>query len=365
MAVCAAGVLDGDRRALWGEVLVLLALLGLAAGTNFLSPSTTVFLERDPALSFPLWLPATVTTSALIAYSVAVPLVVLAVGHVTLSVRGGVKLRTAAASLAWAAVSLAVALGLALAITNVVKNFVGRQRPNFFAYCDYVGYRDAIATGNLTAYEALTAAGARGDAARCAGGHADVAEAQRSFPSGHASFSFAGLTWCALYARHALGVPALQHVTAPAAAAASPLLLATWITLTRVRDRYHNVDDVVAGAALGALAAVLAWRHYVARRRHEPVLASATTDRGAGSGGGSVGGDGGSGGYGTAGAVPSSSAATAAHVPNPLAAGAAVGSDTVARVPSGAGTTFADHDALAVREWPPATLAPGVPGRSA
>ena len=39
------------------------------------------------------------------------------------------------------------------------KTFCGRKRPNFFALCNYKGYKTALATGNFTYYNSVTVAG--------------------------------------------------------------------------------------------------------------------------------------------------------------------------------------------------------------
>jgi len=90
-----------------------------------------------------------------------------------------------------------------------------------------------------------------------------------SFPSGHSSISFAGNALLALFLRHALGVPQGVFHTLSAVAAGAPLGLATWVACTRIRDRFHNVVDVVCGSLLGIACAQLAWSHFLATRRHE------------------------------------------------------------------------------------------------
>jgi len=88
-----------------------------------------------------------------------------------------------------------------------------------------------------------------------------VNDAQRSFPSGHSSLSFAGLTWLTGFFRHALRVKSGDFFSLRAATSFLPLILAAYIAVSRVRDRKHNVDDVSIGAMIGALGAILAWTH--------------------------------------------------------------------------------------------------------
>jgi membrane-associated phospholipid phosphatase len=150
-----------------------------------------------------------------------------------------------------------------MAVTDTLKVATGYPRPNLFAYCDYAGRR----LGNMSAYLAATDPDVLGDVRRCLAPEADVHDAQLSFPSGHASLSFAGMTLTTLFARRALGVRPGAQFSLLALLAASPLILAAWIAVTRVRDRYHNPIDVVAGAVLGALGGRAAWRHLEASGR--------------------------------------------------------------------------------------------------
>jgi hypothetical protein len=96
-----------------------------------------------------------------------------------------------------------------------------------------------------------------------------VRDAQLSFPSGHASISFTAMTLAALQLRYALGVPHGVLVSVEAVAAASPLIIAVWISVTRVRDRYHNTVDVLCGALIGAIVGALVWGNHAAHRRPE------------------------------------------------------------------------------------------------
>lgn len=236
-------------------------------------------IERDPALSYAKVPKQTVSGTALVLIVIFVPGGCFALCHALWALRHRREARVASkggssvfkpqlVSFLYTVLALVQTIALNAAITNTVKIYVGRPRPNFFALCNYAGYADALASGNFAAYNVATTAGAFGDLSKCQASAADVEEAQLSFPSGHASYSFAALVFCALYLRLVLGVPRASVFSPAAMLAYGPLILAGWVACSRIRDHYHNPDDVAVGAGIGIVAAVLGWRHYLAHRRH-------------------------------------------------------------------------------------------------
>lgn len=89
---------------------------------------------------------------------------------------------------------------------------------------------------------------------------------RRSFWSGHAAFSFAALTYAALYVggrmvwgRSATPLTRVIGLFAQGAAMAA----AGFITGSRVSDGVHHVDDVLVGSAVGiTLTLVSYWLHF-------------------------------------------------------------------------------------------------------
>jgi len=123
---------------------------------------------------------------------------------------------------------------ITLLITTVLKYLVGRYRP------------DAVAMGN-------------------------VDNARESFPSGHSSISFCGLTFLSLY------LAAKFHVfshrveedrsivqtgnSVSGLASLVPLLLAGFIAVSRTMDYHHDFSDILAGSLLGAFVAI--WSYFL------------------------------------------------------------------------------------------------------
>jgi diacylglycerol diphosphate phosphatase/phosphatidate phosphatase len=176
--------------------------------------------------------------------------------------------------------AFATAYLLTSIVTSFGKRFIGRPRPNFLARTgSYLGDDGIwhIANNNLDAWQ--------------------------SWPSGHASQSFVGLTFFSLWLFRTLcchwryesvergGVlsrfngifvseerageirDANVRVHAPRRNLAplvllstGPLWIALWISMTRVRDFHHNYDDVLAGGLIGFTLAYFSFRTlYVAR----------------------------------------------------------------------------------------------------
>ena len=253
------------------EVVACVALVIYAAVTINLAPMPTPFFERDPSISF-AFVEDTVSVGMLAGLAVGVPITCVGIGHVVRAYTSKASRRALVLSLAWTLLSFAQAVILTLAITDTIKNAFARHRPSFLARCDYAGYRAAAVTQNFTAYYAATTAGQFGDLSRCIGPSVDIADGQRSFPSGHASMAFAGLMWLTLYLRLVADVSPHVHFSFEAILCTSPLVLAMWVAITRVRDRAHNVDDVMAGALLGAACAWAAWQHLLRHHRRYSIV---------------------------------------------------------------------------------------------
>jgi diacylglycerol diphosphate phosphatase/phosphatidate phosphatase len=268
------------------SVTVVILLLAFLIDAFAPHPPPLSFTERDPTYSNP-YVESTVTTTVLVVISAGIPLVLLVLGS-ALNYARTRKVPTAAPVWAhvehcgWVLLALAQALLVTKLVTDCIKLGVGQQRPNFFAYCDYAGYREATASGNFSAYWAATTPGMFGDASRCQGTASQVRDSQLSFISGHSSSAFCGMTFLVLYLRAFVGVPSRYNFSWAAFLTAAPLVLAAYVAATRVRDRYHDRSDVLAGAVLGVVAAHWAWVHYASNRRShfEVVLAAnpATAD---------------------------------------------------------------------------------------
>jgi len=232
------------------------AVLWLIGGVlqKFGVPFHRYFSERDPTLSYPYIKAVEVPTWLLYTLSWAVPTLVMMLAQYLLFKRFGPKVRSfKVAKFFLAQMVLFQALGLTLFLTSLSKVFFGRQRPNFFAFCDYKGYRTAVETGDYTAYFAATEEGVRGDIQYCLASQGEINESMFSHPSGHASLSFCGLGFLSLFLLQMLlsHKPTRRHHVWKALVFTVPMFIAIIVAATRTRDYWHNYDDTVMGALLG------------------------------------------------------------------------------------------------------------------
>lgn len=157
--------------------------------------------------------------------------------------------------------SFAIAIVLSAVITDIIKNAVGRPRPDLLARC-------------LPSPDTLPDVLVTIDACTRADGHV-LQDGWRSFPSGHSSFGFAGLGFLSLFLagqlhvfRYASGGRDLGRTILCLA----PLVGAALIAISRCEDYRHDVYDVCVGTVIGATVA------YWSYRRHWPSLASGGSD---------------------------------------------------------------------------------------
>ncbi|OWY95563.1 Phosphatidic acid phosphatase [Phytophthora megakarya] len=147
--------------------------------------------------------------------------------------------------------SLFQSMALATFLTQFTKNMTGRFRPSFYDMCKW--NHDIIWDGvtNLC----TSTSGEK--------------EGRKSFPSGHASFSWSTMLILTLYL---LGRSRLNcenrcnsmlrssKKSAMMFLCCVPLLiLAAWICVTRSIDNWHHYSDILAGSVVGAASAIFAF----------------------------------------------------------------------------------------------------------
>ncbi|VAH62371.1 unnamed protein product [Triticum turgidum subsp. durum] len=132
-------------------------------------------------------------------------------------------------------------------LTDAIKNAVGRPRPNFFWRC----FPDGIAV-----YDNITTA------VICHGDASVIKEGHKSFPSGHSSWSFAGLGFLSWYLAGKITVFDRRGHVAKLCVVILPLLVAAVIAISRVDDYWHHWQDVFAGGILGMVIASVCYLQF-------------------------------------------------------------------------------------------------------
>lgn len=159
---------------------------------------------------------------------------------------------------------LFISLVLASFFTDVIKNAVGRPRPDLIARCKP---RKGTPKHELVTIDVCTEEN-----------HHKLHDGWRSFPSGHSSFAFGGLGYLALYGwmrfttEHLLTTCSFlagqMHIFRPRTdlarvlLALSPLIGAALIAISRCEDYRHDVYDVTVGSILGLLIAYFSYKRY-------------------------------------------------------------------------------------------------------
>ncbi|OAG09243.1 PAP2-domain-containing protein [Paraphaeosphaeria sporulosa] len=147
-----------------------------------------------------------------------------------------------------------ISLILTLFITDLIKNAVGRPRPDLIARCKP---EPGTPDHQLVTYKVCTEQD-----------HHVLHDGWRSFPSGHSSFAFSGLGYLALFLAGQCHVFRPRTDLARMLLALAPLLGAALIAISRCEDYRHDVYDVTTGSLLGILVAYYTYRRYFPPLRH-------------------------------------------------------------------------------------------------
>lgn len=148
------------------------------------------------------------------------------------------------------------AIGLSEGSTQLLKLYIQRRRPNFYALC---GFDDA--------------------SLRCMGSTEYIREANFSFPSGHSSLANCGMTFLVWFGLGRLLWLASLDATAAGKAVLTqsrmrkygylallicllPWSWAAFVGASRIVDQWHHPADVGVGLLLGALAATIAYHFW-------------------------------------------------------------------------------------------------------
>ncbi|KAK4549560.1 hypothetical protein LTR36_006557 [Oleoguttula mirabilis] len=229
------------HRSYAGDYVGLVLLLAAYLVIQFLGePFHRLFRLDDPRISFPHAEVEGVPVSLLFVYAAAVPLALL--------VLWALVFRPSIHKAHVTILGLAVSIILTSFITDVLKDAIGRPRPDLIARC-----KPSLSAPQheLVTVDVCTETD-----------HHTLHDGWRSYPSGHSSFAFAGLGYLAMF------LASQTHAIRPRASLAvvllclAPLLAAALIAVSRLQDYRHDVGDVVCGSLLGFGVALYNFRRY-------------------------------------------------------------------------------------------------------
>ena len=201
---------------------------------NAVTAHQVIVPSNDVALDYPK-IPSSISTTVLIFIANGIPIALVALLQILPFSRKWDR----TLDLHHFLLSMLETTAFSTCLTNVLKIFAGRLRPNY--------------------YELIKSKSEH-----------DRRQAHMSYPSGHASLAFAGFTLTALYLAGKSGIfnkrdPASRGPRSTKFAKALlfvflPILVAALIAVTRTRDYWHNYSDINAGAIIGVASATLAYK---------------------------------------------------------------------------------------------------------
>ncbi|KAG1468610.1 hypothetical protein G6F56_003733 [Rhizopus delemar] len=146
---------------------------------------------------------------------------------------------------------LGLALSMTIMMTDIIKVCVGRPRPDMLDRCQPpAGIEDP--TLHLLNYTICTA-----DQSTY-----KFKDGFKSFPSGHSSFSFAGLGFLSFYLAGKMHLFDKQGHTYKGFVFCFPFIGALLVAMSRVHDYRHHWQDVCVGGLIGIASSYFAYRQY-------------------------------------------------------------------------------------------------------
>lgn len=212
----------------------------LAQMQIFVEPFHRMFTLDDHAKQYPHALVQRVSSLELIMYGAVGPLVFLVLwallfrpgfheAHVTI-------------------LGLLISVFLTSLLTDIIKNAVGRPRPDLIARCKpELGTPEHTLVTISVCTETV---------------HHTLHDGWRSFPSGHSSWAFSGLGYLALFLAGQLRIFRPHADLGRVLVVLAPLVGASLIAMSRLADYRHDVFDVTCGSLLGMSVAYLSYRRY-------------------------------------------------------------------------------------------------------
>ncbi|RLV92522.1 Diacylglycerol pyrophosphate phosphatase 1 [Spathaspora sp. JA1] len=235
----------------WIVVFILITVFFQV--TEVAQPFYRQFSINDPTISHPFATTERVTDNELYVYSTILPTLIITI--MSLSRGTGVphsntffdKLHLSQVS----CLGLWFSVCVTSVITDILKCWIANPRPDFLARC---GAAANTPVDKLVGIEVCTAPL----------GNMYLSDGMKSTPSGHSSMAFAGLLYLSLWllGQFEMLKKKRQITLVHWVIVVLPLLVASYIGLSRTQDYRHHFFDIILGGLIGVTFACLSYFKY-------------------------------------------------------------------------------------------------------
>ncbi|KAL4924194.1 phosphatase PAP2 family protein [Aspergillus undulatus] len=206
----------------------------------FVTPFHRMFALDNQAIQYPFATVERVPVLWSIFYAGVIPLLILLIWAAIL--------RPSPHKVQVTILGFLTALMLTSLLTDIIKNAVGRPRPDLISRCQP---RKGTPQSMLVMWTVCTQPNEH-----------ILQEGWRSFPSGHSSFSFAGLGYLSLFFSGQMHVFRPRTDLCRCLLVLIPIICALMVAISRLEDYRHDVYDVTSGTILGSVTAHFCYRRY-------------------------------------------------------------------------------------------------------
>ncbi|KAL3452358.1 phosphatidic acid phosphatase type 2/haloperoxidase [Aspergillus insuetus] len=206
----------------------------------FVTPFHRMFTLDNQSIQYPFAVVERVPVLWSVFYAGAIPILILMVWAAIL--------RPSPHKVQVTILGFLTALMLTSLITDIIKNAVGRPRPDLISRCIP---RKGTPESTLVQWTVCTQTNAH-----------ILQEGWRSFPSGHSSFSFGGLGYLSLFFSGQMHVFRPRTDLCRCLLVLIPIICALLVAISRLEDYRHDVYDVTSGSILGSIIAHFSYRRY-------------------------------------------------------------------------------------------------------
>lgn len=227
----------------WICVVVLLAYFFLVAEKA--SPFNREFSLSDLGISHPFATIERITDNQLYGLSIILATVLITLVSLVHYSEQYYKIHFIQISL----LGLWLTFSITCVFTDILKVWIGRPRPDFLARC---GPKLGTPMDELV------------DVSVCSAPLGDMylKDGMKSCPSGHSSVGFSCLGYLSLWLYGQLKAFHRRQPIFKALFASLPLVLATYIALSRLQDYRHHLSDIILGSTLGLAIAIAIYHRF-------------------------------------------------------------------------------------------------------